>query len=1379
MALLAATIGCGGGGTSGGGGGGGNNTPNYSIRLQSTPITLVPGGSQSLIVLISATNGFSGDVSVSFSGLPTGVTASPATFTISSSGVQQVLLSAAGTAAAGTSTVTVNGSSGTLSQVAQFQLTVTGPPSISLSLNPTSLSLIPGISQPVQISVSATTGYNQLISGTLTGIPSGVSANSTTFSVFPGGTATIYFTATSSAVAGTVQIAASSGTLTASAQLPVSIDLTPDFELTTGTNNVLIMSQGASTSMVLSAVGLNGFSQPVSVSFSGAPTGVTVTPASFTLQPGGPSQTIKVSASFSAAVNQNAVFTATGLASGLSHQLLTSLSIVRASVSVGVQPSSLIVPAGSTNLFELSVSNQSLGTPSGNISIAISRAPAGVTISPTSYTAPPQGVGFDVFVQAAANASPGTITVTAAYGPVQATASVAIAIGSAEHPVPVPLSTADQLLRADSITPYNSFPPPNYTIYHAATQRFFASEPFMDRVYVVDAVKRTLAATLTIPGAFGLDQAPDGSVLYVGTMLGDLYVVDPVNLTILKRYASSTISPYGFSANAVYALADGKLILEKYFLVPGYSWVDGDGPIALWDPQTNDIKVFYAANSGNAGTTPQAASCLSGFENVVLTNNRTRVLLAPVITSEGSSALCSLDPEAGTWNWSGLISGGSGSALTTFGVSQDGNTLVAFDGYNIYNLDPATFAVKSTIPVPEGPPGITPDAVLLVSADNSSVFITDQNGADIFDEYSLTTGKMTGWISQVSVPSPDSYTPFQPFYQAITPGGLAAGVTPGAGIGLLDTTAVHAPPVGSRFTDTSLLLPYGPVNGGTLTGWLPNAVGVAPPPLGSIYFGTNIATDTNNNGFAGFLEAVTPAGAAGPVDVRTFATDGASQLIPDGFSYGPWVVESLPTYSTADGGGQGDLFGYGLGPNLYTGGALFIAPPSDLQVMVGGASAAVTDFSPNPYGSTYFAAPIFPTKAAHYTIPGGIAGAASTITVSNDSGTTTAAQTITYLPAIEQYPVSGELADGIYDPVRDVYYFTDASQIRVFSLTQNAWLSPIPVPAPQGAAGPQRLVGMAISPDGTKLAVADAGAYAVYVINLNQPSSIQSYSSSAWGFSETEAPTAVAITNSGNVYVATSDFNGDGGTGGLLLLNPSSGTRNVGPGGLGSLPTEGGSIGTFLASSADGARIYFNDGGELGFIDSSSGQVTVASIGQTDLGQGSYEIEMGANQTRLFADGFMTDSNLNAIGLQTLNVAESIDAAYVYGAAFSADGSLFFQPGLQSIDLFDGVTGAFRGRIALPVRLSPNFRALVPNNKDSRLIAITGDTGNGIAVIDLNSLPEPTPVTWLQPEAAPAMAWQSGSNPMRVKPFAQPSRFHRAPGRLISNLLSSRAASRY
>lgn len=1275
---VCALNGCGGGSS----GGGGQNPPGFTLSASPTTISIYPSGTSTVTISGQPLNGFGGTISVSLAGLPSGVTASPSSFSLSGYGTQQVQLSAASTAGAGNSTITVSGSSGTLSSSAQFQLTVTGPPGISLSLQPASLSLIPTVQQQVQLSVNPVNGFNQLVSGTISGLPAGVTVSSSTFSAYPGGTATFSFTAAVGASPGTVTFNATSGSVSASAQLPISINTSPDFQLTTGTNNVVVISQSASENFNLSAVGYNGFSQPITVSFSGVPTGVTLSPSSFTLQPGGASQTITVSTSFSAVPSSSENFVIVGSASGITHQLQISLSVLAATLNLTLQPTSLTVPSGSTNSFELQLLNSTLGTPIGNISLKITGAPSGVTVSPASYTSPPQGVSFNVYVTAGTGAAGGTLAVTATFGSAQATASMPIVIGPPDQFKPVALSTSDLLVRADTLTPYYGFPEPNYTVYHAATQRFFSTEPYLNRLYVVDANSRKLTATLTIPGAFGLDQAPDGSVLYVGTMLGDLYVVDPVQLTIIKRYASSTISPYGFPANAVYALANGQLILETYFLIPGYSWVDGNGPLALWDPTTNNITVFGQITSGYGynGTAPTVPLCFNRFENVILTNNRTRVLIAPVLTGSGSSQLCSLDPATDTWNLSPPLSGGSLSALTTFGVSADGNSLFAFDGYDIYNLDPATFALKSSFAASSPKTASYASiSVLLVSPDKSSVFLTDPNGSDIFDQYDVATGQLKGWISQLNMPSPGSYTMVQPIYQGITPAGLAVGVIPGGGVGLLDTTAVQALPIGSRFTETQLAIPFGPSNGGTDTSWLPNFVGVPPPPLGSIYFGVNAATNINNNGFPGFLEADAPAGNPGPVDVRTFTTDGSSQLIPDGFSYGPWVLESATTYSTAEGGGAGELFGYGFGPQLYTGGALFIKPPSDLQVTLGGATAAVADFSPNPYGSTYFTAPVFPSNALHYAIPPGTAGTSSSIDVTNSSGSTTATQQMSYLPSLQQYPVSGQLADGLYDSVRDVYYFSDANLIRVFSLTQGIWLSSISIPSPQGASGPQRFMGMAMSPDGTKLAVTDAGATAVYVIDLNMTSSIQSFPYASQFLSQTEVPTALAITNSGVVYVTTSDLNGDGGCGFLLRLDPATGIlSNVGPSSSGNcLPTQGGLIGESIVSSADGTRIFFNDDGILGYIDTASGQVTIPGNGYSVFAPNEYELEMSATQTRLFADGFFVDTNLNGIGLQVLNVPESIDAQYLYGAAFSADGLLLFQPGSQAIDVFDGLLARF------------------------------------------------------------------------------------------------------
>jgi len=153
VVLLAASLiltlgitGCGSGGNSGNGG---QNQRGYILSASSGTISIYPGGTATLIVTGQPLNGFSGTISVSLGGLPAGVTASPSSFSFTGSGTQQVQPSAVSSAAAGNSTVTLNGSGGTLWPSAHFQITVTGPASISLSLQPASLSLIPVVQQQV------------------------------------------------------------------------------------------------------------------------------------------------------------------------------------------------------------------------------------------------------------------------------------------------------------------------------------------------------------------------------------------------------------------------------------------------------------------------------------------------------------------------------------------------------------------------------------------------------------------------------------------------------------------------------------------------------------------------------------------------------------------------------------------------------------------------------------------------------------------------------------------------------------------------------------------------------------------------------------------------------------------------------------------------------------------------------------------------------------------------------------------------------------------------------------------------------------------------------------------------------------------------------
>jgi outer membrane protein assembly factor BamB len=127
LALSAACIGCGGiVFNNGGGGGGGTNPPDFSFVVSSGSLSVTAGGSAGTVTLTAtALNGFTGTIDVAVSGVPSGVTSSPATLTLTPGTPLTVSFTAASSAASGTSNLVFTATSGSLSHTANLKLSVT------------------------------------------------------------------------------------------------------------------------------------------------------------------------------------------------------------------------------------------------------------------------------------------------------------------------------------------------------------------------------------------------------------------------------------------------------------------------------------------------------------------------------------------------------------------------------------------------------------------------------------------------------------------------------------------------------------------------------------------------------------------------------------------------------------------------------------------------------------------------------------------------------------------------------------------------------------------------------------------------------------------------------------------------------------------------------------------------------------------------------------------------------------------------------------------------------------------------------------------------------------------------------------------------------
>jgi len=428
--------------------------PNFTMSALPASVTILQGSSGSSTISITPLNGFSDNVNLSASGLPSGVTASfnPATTTSTST----LTLTVSGTAAVGTTSVTITGTSGGLTQQTQLTLAINPAPSFTLSASPSLLSLAQGSSGASTISVTPLNGFSDNVSFSASGLPGGVTGSfspATTTS-----TSTLTLTVSGTAAVGTtsVTITGTSGDLTQQTQLTLTVNPAPSFTLSASPSLVSVV-QGGSGSSTISIGPQNGFSGNVSLSASGLPSGVTASfnPASTTS-----TSTLTLTVSGTAAVGTTSV-TIIGTSGGLTQQTQLTLAINPApSFTLFASPSLLSVAQGSSGSSTISVTP--LNGFSDNVSLSASGLPSGVTASFN----PPSTTGISTLqLSASTVAVTGTfdVTVTGTSGSLSASTTISLAVTAAPNfslsasPSSLNVARGSDGTTAITITPSNGF----------------------------------------------------------------------------------------------------------------------------------------------------------------------------------------------------------------------------------------------------------------------------------------------------------------------------------------------------------------------------------------------------------------------------------------------------------------------------------------------------------------------------------------------------------------------------------------------------------------------------------------------------------------------------------------------------------------------------------------------------------------------------------------------------------------------------------------------------------------------------------------------------------------------------------------------------------
>ncbi|HEV2664411.1 MAG TPA: hypothetical protein VG324_05850 [Blastocatellia bacterium] len=297
--------------------------PNFTLSASPSILTVNRGASAASTITISRSGGFPSGVTLSATGLPSGVTATfnpPST----TGGASTLTLAASSAAATGTVNVTINGSGGGLSRSTTLTLTVNAP-DFTLAANPSSLIVSPGASGASTITINRTGGFAGSVALSASGLPSGVTGTfnppSTT-----GGSSMLTLAASSAAAFGTfnVTINGSGGGLTRSTTLVLSIANAQNFTLAAAPST-LTVNRGANVATTITISRVGGFASGVALSATGLPSGVTATfnPPSTT----GNSSTLTLAASSTAMIGSvNVIVSGTG--GGLTRSTTLSLTVI-------------------------------------------------------------------------------------------------------------------------------------------------------------------------------------------------------------------------------------------------------------------------------------------------------------------------------------------------------------------------------------------------------------------------------------------------------------------------------------------------------------------------------------------------------------------------------------------------------------------------------------------------------------------------------------------------------------------------------------------------------------------------------------------------------------------------------------------------------------------------------------------------------------------------------------------------------------------------------------------------------------------------------------------------------------------------------------------
>ncbi len=976
----------------------------------------------------------------------------------------------------------------------------------------------------------------------------------------------------------------------------------PDFSLAVQPSSLGLVL-GTSGQVSITDSPLNGFNGTVSVNTNSLPAGLTITPQlPQNLGPSGLSISLAAASSMAPGSYSVALVANSG---SLQHTSNLSLKVGnRANVTLSLPNQTVSVQQGG---------NASVGITIGNDGGIVdytaqlqATAPSGVTASFSNSQVPPNtAINLTITASASAPMGPGTVTVVAtrSVDGVQVTGSFPIYV----NPKPGTIAgnrTNWVRLGSNPIAVY----------YDAPRNQVLTSLPAMNRVEAIDPRTGNILSSIPVSVAnyepngvwlassSNLSSTLDGkSLLVLGA--GHVAKIDLASDQVVGQQTLPESIPIGWtspapiSATFMVAAAGGHMIFGSWGNFSFYNW-DGVSPLA----SLHTLSDIYSFDRNFDGTKVLVASGDTSGAYQLLD------VASDTITAQGAYSNATIMTVRGNparEEWAIANSNGidfrDGSLNLVANVSGCG----VYTGMTYSPDGKYLYFVCS----PNGFP-------FLITIDDSTYQV-------------VAVAPATGTDIAYYRRDPPEWLP-QPFAADTT--GLVFGLGE-KGLVIDDSTYGIDPNQATPADYAIIATPdNGPVTGSTSVQITTQSFSALP----DVWFGTQRAL-TQSLSPSGQVSATTPpAPTAGPVNMKLFPANGYAHVMPQAFTYGTVITSVRNSICPASGGCSADVFGFGL----------FGSDSSKTAVTIGG--------NPAPLQSVhYFNADEpypYPLQYVRVTVPPGLPALADVV-VKTVVGQATLKNGFLYAVSLQSYPSSQTYNALLYDYRRGILYASTNSQIARFEVSSSSFLTPL---TPPSLTGQNKFQAMSLTPDGSRLIVANQQDVSVAIIDPDNPTNAQAVAIPASG-PNPGGPFFVAATSTNKALISISGLSYPW-VGPLFELD--LGTLQVQPLTINGVFT---GDGTKLCPTSDGntllIRGYY---GPIGFWNAitETYQPAIDNFAGTGVGA-------AAADGNVFAIGlgFAAPDRTSTIGLDIPDELGGFQGIFPNDAALNDSGSLEFIPG--------------------------------------------------------------------------------------------------------------------